>query len=163
ETYVANLLREFTELAPTDLRIGAVTRQVELLPDGIEPLLLQTSSQELRMAWTLPRLLRKVGADLVHTQYAIPLRCPCPAVVTIPALSFERDPGSMTRRALRVFRSVGPRAARQAACVLTVSERTRRDLEELYEIPPERIVVTPNGIDPVFRPAETDSRDYVLS
>ena len=44
------------------------------------------------MAWALPRLLRRVGASLVHTQYAMPLRCPCPAVVTIHDLSFERDP-----------------------------------------------------------------------
>ena len=33
----------------------------------------------------------RVGAALVHTQYALPLRCPCPAVVTIHDLSFERD------------------------------------------------------------------------
>ena len=91
ETYVANLLRELAELAPAaGIRIGAVTRRPELVPEGIEPLLLSTSIQELRMGWTLPRLLRRVGADLVHTQYAVPLRCPCPAVVTIHDLSFER-------------------------------------------------------------------------
>jgi glycosyltransferase involved in cell wall biosynthesis len=164
ETYVANLLRELGDLAPAaGIRIGAVTRRAELLPEGIEPLPLQTSSQELRMAWTLPRLLRKVGADLVHTQYAIPLRCPCPAVVTIHDLSFERDPSSMRRKDLRVFRSIVPRAARLAACVLTVSDRTRRDLEELYGVPAQRIVVTPNGVDPVFRPGESGSRDYVLA
>ena len=164
ETYVANLLRELAELAPSaGLRIAAVTRRAELVPEGIEPLTLETSVQELRMAWTLSRLLRRVAADLVHTQYAIPLRCPCPAVVTIHDLSFERDPGSMKRKDLRVFRSVVPRAAREAACLLTVSERTRRDLEELYGVPGEKIVVTPNGVDPVFRPGETGPRDYVLA
>ena len=70
------------------------------------------------MAWTLPRLLRRAGAALVHTQYAVPLRCPCPAVVTIHDLSFERRPTHMgaegparlpARRAAR-----GPRGA--AAC-----------------------------------------------
>ena len=49
------------------------------------------------MAWTLPRLLRRLGAALVHFQYALPLRCPCPAVVTIHDLSFERDRRSMGR------------------------------------------------------------------
>ena len=28
------------------------------------------------MSWSLPRLLRRLGAALVHTQYAVPLRCP---------------------------------------------------------------------------------------
>ena len=36
-------------------------------------------------------LLRRLGADLVHTQYAVPLRCPCPAVVTVHDVSFARD------------------------------------------------------------------------
>ena len=51
------------------------------------------------------------GAALVHTQYALPLRSPCPAVVTIHDLSFERDSTLMGRRDRRVFRFVVPRAA----------------------------------------------------
>ena len=78
------------------------------------------------MAWSLPRLLGRVGADLVHTQYALPWRCPCPAVVTIHDLSFERDSTLMGRRDRFVFRRVVPRAARRAARVLTVSERSKQ-------------------------------------
>ena len=51
-----------------------------------------------------------------------------------------------------VFRGVVPRAARRARRVIAVSERTKRDLVELYGIPPERIVVTPHGVDPAFGP-----------
>jgi glycosyltransferase involved in cell wall biosynthesis len=165
ETYVRNLLRELPALAAqAGLRIGAVTRSAALLPDGVEPFRLETSWQEARLGWTLPRLLRRVSASLVHTQYAIPLACPCPAVVTIHDLSFECDPTSMSTKDRIVFRRVVPRAARRAARVLTVSERSRADLEELYGIPPERIVVTPNGVDPVFSPgAVGPGRDYVLS
>ena len=79
ETYVRNLLRELAPLAPAaGLRIGAVTRHPDLVPEGIEPVELRSRSQELRMAFTLPRLLRSVGAALVHTQYAVPLRSPSP-------------------------------------------------------------------------------------
>ena len=56
------------------------------------------------MARTLPRLLRRVGADLVHTQYALPLALPCPAVVTIHDVSFEREPSLMSRQDRLVFR-----------------------------------------------------------
>ena len=41
-------------------------------------------------------------------------RCPCPAVVTIHDLSFERDPSLMSRKDRLVFRAVVPRAARKA-------------------------------------------------
>ncbi len=164
ETYVLNLLRELAPLAAAaGLRIAAATRRPDLVPAGLEPIELTTGSQALRMAWTLPRLLDRVGAALVHTQYALPLRCPCPAVVTIHDLSFERDRASMGRWDRALFRRVVPRAARGAAHVLTVSERSRRDLQELYGLSPGAITVTPNGVDPVFRPGETGSRDYVLA
>ena len=152
ETYVRNLLRTLpAPAAEAGLRIAAVTRRPDLVPAGVEPVELTARSQELRMAFGLPRALRRLGAELVHTQYALPLRSPCPAVVTIHDLSFER--GLMGRRDRIVFRRAVPRAARRARRVLTVSERTKRDLVELYDLPPARIVVTPNGVDPAFRPA----------
>jgi alpha-1,3-rhamnosyl/mannosyltransferase len=164
ETYVLNLLRELAPLAErTGLRIAAVTRRPELVPDGIEALRQAGRPQELRMAWSLPRLLRRTRAALVHTQYALPLGCPCPAVVTVHDLSFERDPGLMPGKDRAVFRRVVPRAARRAARVLTVSERSKRDLVELYGLAPAAVVVTPNGVDPAFRPGAPGSRDYVLS
>lgn len=154
ETYMRNLLRELSLLGPSaGLRFAAVTRRPELVPDGVEALKLTTASQELRVGWALPRLLRRVRAALAHTQYALPPRSPCPVVVTVHDLSFERDPSVMSVKDRLVFRAMVPRAARGAARVFTVSERTRRDLEDLYGLPEERIVVTPNGVDPVFTPA----------
>ena len=44
----------------------------KVLASSIQP----AGSQELRMAWTLPRLLRLSPHDLAHFQHAIPLRCP---------------------------------------------------------------------------------------
>ena len=165
ETYVRNLLRAMAPLAPgAGLEIAAVTRHPELVPEGIVRVHLTTSSQELRMAQKLPRLLGSLGADLGHFQYALPLRLPCPAVVTIHDLSFERDPSLMGRKDRFVFKRVVRRAATTASRVLTVSERTRRDLEELYGIPAAKIVVTPNGVDPIFTPSDKvlQDFDYVL-
>jgi glycosyltransferase involved in cell wall biosynthesis len=166
ETYVRNLLRELGPLAATaGVRIAAVTRRPELVPEGVEAVELRARSQELRMALSLPRLLRKLGAGLVHTQYVLPLRSPCPGVVTIHDLSFARRPELMGRKDRLVFRTLVPRAARRAARVLTVSERTKRDLVELYGVPADRVVVTRNGVDPAFHPAsDTVSQgSYVLA
>jgi len=69
----------------------------------------------------------------------------------------------MSRRDRFVFRRVVPRSARRAVRVLTVSERSRRDLVKLYGLAPAGVVVTPNGVDPVFRPGDGGTHDYVLS
>jgi glycosyltransferase involved in cell wall biosynthesis len=158
ETYVRNLLRTLPgPAAEAGLDVAAVTRYPELVPEGVRAVLLPARSQALRMAWALPRALRRLGAALVHTQYALPLRRPCPAVVTIHDLSFEH--GLMGRSDRFVFERVVPRAARGAARIVTVSERTKRDLVEQYAVPPERIVVTPNGVDPAFGPLPHDARN----
>ena len=159
ERYVANLLRELgPRAADAALRVAAVTRHPELVPQGVEPLRLTTPVQELRMLWTLPRLLRRLGAALVHTQYALPPGDAVPGIVTIHDLSFEREPALMSWQDRLVFRRVVPRAAHRARRVLTVSERTKADLVELYGLPPEKVVVTPNGVDPAFSPGDSPSQ-----
>ena len=165
ETYALNLLRELGPLAAAaGVRIVAVTRHPELVPAGVEPHELRARSQELRMAWTLPRALRRLGADLCHTQHALPLRPPCPCVVTVHDVSFARDPTVMGWKDRMTFLVVVPRAVRRAARVFAVSERTKADVVELYGVPQERVVVTPNGVDPAFRPSDTVSQgSFVLS
>jgi alpha-1,3-rhamnosyl/mannosyltransferase len=152
ETYVENLLRRLPEAAGGALRFAAITRHPELVPDGVEAIQLPARSQELRMAWMLPRLLHRLRPALAHFQHSLPLRCPSPAIVTVHDLSFERDAHVMGRVDRAVFRTVVPRSARRAARVFAVSERTRRDLVELYDIPESKIVVTPNAVDPAFTP-----------
>jgi glycosyltransferase involved in cell wall biosynthesis len=156
ETYVANLLRELGRLGSKEgVRIAAATRHPTLVPTGVEAVTLPARNQELRMAWSLPQLLRRTGAALVHTQYAVPVRCPCPAVVTVHDLSFE-EAELIGRKDRIVFRLVVPRAVRDAHTVLTVSERTKRDLVTRYRLEPAKVVVTPNGVDPAFHPGSQD-------
>ena len=149
ETYVEQLLRALPSVAD-DLSFAAITRRPELVPSDVEPLTLAAGSQELRMAWSVPRLLRRVRPALAHFLHALPLACPCPAVVTVQDLSWERDPSVMPTRTRWTFKLVVRRAARRARRVLTISERTKRDLVELYGIPEDKIVVTHLGVDPAF-------------
>jgi glycosyltransferase involved in cell wall biosynthesis len=149
ETYVEQLLRVLPSVAD-DLRFAAISRHPELVPNGVTPLPLPARSQELRMAWGVPRLLRRVRPALAHFLHALPLACPCPAVVTVQDLSWERDPTVMPARTRWTFKFVVRRAARRARRVLTISDRTKCDLVELYGIPEDKIVVTHLGVDPAF-------------
>jgi glycosyltransferase involved in cell wall biosynthesis len=161
ETYVENLLRALPAAAP-DLRFAAVTRHPERVPEGIEPLALPAGSQELRMAWSLPRLLRRVRPRLGHYQHALPLRSVGAMVLTVHDLSFEREPGLMPYKDRLVFKATVPRSARRAGRVIAVSERTRDDLIELYRIPKEKIRVIPHGVDPAFVPGVGTGERYLL-
>jgi glycosyltransferase involved in cell wall biosynthesis len=161
ETYVLNLLRELPRVAP-DLRFAALTRRPDLVPDGVEAIHLPARSQEVRMALRVPLLLRRLRPTLVHFVHALPPALPCPAVLTVQDLSFERDASLMGRRETAIFRLAVPRSARRADRVLAISQRTKDDLVELYELPPEKIVVTPLGVDPVFRPGRDARSDFVL-
>jgi glycosyltransferase involved in cell wall biosynthesis len=149
ETYVTNLLRELPRVAP-DLRFAAITRRPDLVPGGVEPIALPARLQEVRMAWTLPRLLRRLRPELVHLQHALPLGFAGRCVVTVHDVSFERDRDSMGRVDRLTFRLVVPRAVRRADHLLTVSERTKSDVVELYGVSPAKVTVTPNGVDPSF-------------
>ena len=160
ETYLLNLLRELPVIAP-DLRFAAVTRHPELVPVGVEAIELTASSQEQRMAWSFPRLLRRLKPDLAHFQYALPLGYRGRSVVTVHDLSFETDVGGMSRFERIVFRAVVPRAVKRANAVFVVSERTKRDVISHYGTAESRLVVTPNGVDPRYTPG-LGSHDYVL-
>src|SRR5439155_24347065 len=148
ETYVEGLLGALPAAAE-GLRVAAVTRRPDLVPAGVEPLPLAARSQEVRMAFALPRLLRRVRPALAHFLHVVPPWCPCPAVLTIQDLSFERDPSVLRPWERLVFRRLVPRSVRRAARVLASSERTKADVVGLYGVVP---VVTPLGVDPAYGP-----------
>lgn len=163
ETYVSALLTELPKLAP-DIRFAAVTRHVDRVPDDVEPIELPAKSQPFRMAWSLPRLLRRLRPSITHFQHVVAPRYEGRAVVTVHDLSFEREPSLMPPRDRFFFRTMVPRAVRRAERVLAVSEQTKRDVIEQYGIPEAKIVVTPNGVDESFTPNGTarDGAPYVL-
>src|SRR5204863_637589 len=55
---------------------------------------------------------------------------------------------------LYTFKIFVRRAVRKAERVFAISERTKRDLVELYGTAAEKVVVTPLAPDPAFRPAD---------
>jgi glycosyltransferase involved in cell wall biosynthesis len=82
--------------------------------------------------------------------YALPWWLPVPGIATIHDITFEHFPSWFTRRQGISFRLQARRAAKTAACVLTPSEFVRQDLIATYGIEPQRVLVAPQGVDPVF-------------
>jgi glycosyltransferase involved in cell wall biosynthesis len=161
ETYVEQLLRTLPRVAG-DFRFAALTRRPDLVPGGVEAVEVPARLQEARMVWSIPRVLRRLRPALVHFLHVLPPVLACPAVVKIPDVSWARDGEVMNARDRVIFRTLVPRAARRAARIVTVSERSKRDLVGLYALPPEKIVVTPLGVDPAFTPGENGHEPFLL-
>ncbi len=105
---------------------------------------------------SLVRGVRADGAEvLLSPYYKMPLACPCPAVITIHDLLFlEYPPTPRHATALYrlLFRVGATLMIRRAAAVLTDSEWSRRDILHRFGLPAGRVVVTPLGVSPRFRP-----------
>jgi glycosyltransferase involved in cell wall biosynthesis len=94
----------------------------------------------------LPRLLRRRGVALVHaTNCFLPLRRPCPGVVTIHDLAFEAWPGDFRPRTRVKYRLIAPRAVRSAELVICPSAFTRDDLCERYGVDAGKVRVIPEA------------------
>jgi glycosyltransferase involved in cell wall biosynthesis len=163
ETFVRNLLRELDALEST-LELAAVTRRPALVPERIRAVELRARNQPVRMAVQLPLLLRRLRPALAHFLYVVPPAYRGRAVVTVQDLSFERHPELMGARDRFFFRTFVRPSVRRAARVLTGSEWTKRDLVERYGVPPEKVVITPYGVDPQFGPdgPAPDGAPYAL-
>ncbi|MGI8800961.1 MAG: glycosyltransferase family 4 protein [Solirubrobacteraceae bacterium] len=95
------------------------------------------------VAWEQVGLpLRARGSAVLHAPNCfLPLRRPCPGVVTIHDLAFETHPGDFAPRTLLKYRRLAPLAARSAERVICVSEHTARDVVDRYDVDPERVRV----------------------
>lgn len=115
-----------------------------------------THQPRARILWeqfALPIWARRDGVRLLHgLAFALPLVRPCPGVVTVYDLSFVRFPQffrGVHAAYLRLFTRLSCRAAER---IIAISESTRRDIAQLYGIPPARLDTAPPGVDPIFRP-----------
>jgi glycosyltransferase involved in cell wall biosynthesis len=164
ESYVENLVRELGGLERS-FDVGVIVRRADAAPDGVRALELPTRSQVARMTVGIPRFLKYVEPSLVHFLYvAPPFFRGVPVVLTVHDLSFASDRDLMDPFDRAVFRTFVPRSIRRAARVLVGSRWTLERLAERYRIPPEKTVVTPYGVDPIFIPdgPRADHGSYLL-
>lgn len=94
----------------------------------------------------LPRRLGRDGAAAVHAPNCfLPLRRPCPGIVTIHDLAFEAYPDDFTRKTGLKYRFITPRAARSAERIICVSQATADDVCQRYGIDGAKIRVIANA------------------
>ena len=100
------------------------------------------------MDYSVPRMLRKVGADLfLSPDGFLSHRTAVPQVAVQHDLNFEHHPEWLPRL-LPVTTPSVPESARKAVRLATVSRYSADDIAEQYGVDPDRIDVVYNGQEP---------------
>lgn len=152
ETYAREIYQRFAGVEDIEF-IGYGSSEIaELDHDWFPGTIIDSGiSGHNRTAWALGEVFRvngaarRVGADLVHTPANLgPIWPTVPVVATVhDLLPFKHPEWVPTRAVGGLLRWMLRRSALQATHILTDSEASREDLEEVFAIPPHRITVTP--------------------
>ncbi len=152
ESYYSNILDHMEASEGYQLYLF-VKREVDAsrYQGKFEIITLKEKHPFMRNFYELPSLCRKYHLDLMHTQYFIPFDRPCPVVCTIHDICFEHYKNIFTKKEYYTQKMLIPYAAKNSACVFTVSSHAKQDIQEHYSIPEDKVIVTYNATDPSFR------------
>ncbi|HUF47218.1 MAG TPA: glycosyltransferase family 1 protein [Vicinamibacterales bacterium] len=125
----------------------------------VEPGATGTWWEQTRLASATRRLRPDV---LFAPAYTAPLRVRCPTVLTVHDVSFMAHPEWFSWREGFRRRWLTRRSARRAAVVLTVSAFSKAEIVSRLGVPPDRIVVAPNGAPAPITPAPSGERAPIV-
>jgi glycosyltransferase involved in cell wall biosynthesis len=144
--YTANLLRALRQVATQHEYVELSWGQTEEL------------RTDQRLRWQqigLPWRARAAHAELLHvTGFDAPLWKPCPAVLTVHDLIGLLFPANFPPVSRLYWSRWLPWTVRWADKVITDSQHTARDLNQLLGISTQRISVIHLGVNDAFRPME---------
>ncbi len=145
-TYIRGLLGALADLGGHQyLAFGPRTIE-NMLPRGVVHLLVDAPKYSIRELFTVGR---NIPLDLFHAPHYVVPFLRVPFVVTIHDLIHLHHRNPLGRAYARTM--IG-RAVRRSRRVITVSSSVRDDVVRVFGHP-EKIAVTPNGVDPIFMPA----------
>lgn len=109
--------------------------------------------------WLLPRKLKALKADaFISPDGFLALRSGVPSLAVVHDLNFEHHPEDLPRAYSDYYRRWFPLFARHAARLATVSDYSRRDIADRYEVSMAHIDVVYNGVGDAFAPLSDGER-----
>jgi glycosyltransferase involved in cell wall biosynthesis len=102
--------------------------------------------------FTIPRLLKKSAANLfISPDGYLPTKPSIPSIPVIHDINFHHQKDNLDRIAGAYMRHYFPLFARAGARVATVSEYSKNDIAETYQVPKDKIDVVYNGVGDFFK------------
>ena len=113
----------------------------------------------------IPMSVEQEKIDLFHVPQngiGLPTKKGCLNVVTIHDLIPYIYPETVGKGYLKIFLSEMPRIIEQSDLIITVSEHSKRDIQRIFQVPEERIAVTYEAPESVYRPIDKgEARSFV--
>ena len=166
-TYIRNLLRELANIdrtteyvlltRPQDLGVCATLGEnFRAVPDA-------SGHYSIAEQVSIPLAVRREELDLFHApHYVLPALTPSKSVVTIHDCIHLMFPEYRSHWLGHAFaKTLLYTAAHKSDRIFTVSEQSKKDILTFFDVPPEKIVVTPNAIDDRF--STPPSEEHVIS
>lgn len=101
--------------------------------------------------------LRRTKPDLfLSTDGFLSLRSKTPSVNVIHDINFEHRPGDLPWLVRKYYRYFFPRFAHKASRIVTVSEYSRRDIINQYDVDEDKIDLAYNGVNEKYKPITED-------
>ena len=108
------------------------------------------------------RALRKIKPDVfVSTDAYLSLRSKTPQIAVFHDINFEHFPQDFPKLALWHYKKFFPKFAKKADKIITVSEFSKKDIIDNYEVEPEKIHVAYNGANEGFKPISEEEKKSV--
>lgn len=150
EVYLRSLVRWLPRVAPQNEYLLYVNRESAGLVSGegvrIVECNVAAGSRPMRILYeqtVLPVLAKRHGLDaLLSAGMTAPFFCPVTSVLTVYDLQHINEPQNFNRGYLLFLKAIIGKSAKRADSVLTLSEKSKRDIVRHYGLAPERVAVT---------------------
>lgn len=157
--YLENLLREFSQIPELSTRVRFTLYFKKEAPqdDFLKHSLFEMRSLKIwprssflfYFLFLLPFKARRDGVDVMwFPTYMVPYTWRGRSIVVLHDILFERYPDAVPLRYRVPYRMFGKYGAWHSDTILTVSEFSKKEIQEVYGVPSDKIVVTPLGVDP---------------
>ncbi|OQY45731.1 MAG: hypothetical protein B6242_09470 [Anaerolineaceae bacterium 4572_78] len=155
--YIHNLLMHLADMKPeyhytaflSDKRVHSTKNLT------VSHSLFPTANPLARIIWEQafqPFALLHNKINLLHAlAFIAPVMVPCPFIITIYDLSFKRYPDAFRPFKRWYLDTFTAYSARRAKAIIAISESTRQDIIQLYDITPAKVHTIYCGVDAIFR------------
>ncbi len=114
------------------------------------------------LEWRVPAVLKKIDADLfLSTDGFISLRSKIPSVAVIHDINFVHRPKDLPMISRFYYRHFYRKFAQKASRLATVSEYSRRDIINNYDIDENKIDLVYNGASKSFFPVKESRKEEI--
>jgi glycosyltransferase involved in cell wall biosynthesis len=168
-TYTRNAIRTLARLDKNNeyflLGIPGKLTGIEQLPPNFTTIPTHPNEFSLASYFELHRILKHNGCDLLHVPHLFwkPQGIPCPYVVTVHDLldhMYRANTTSELKRSMHFL--LTKRVLQQAARIFAVSHFSKKDTENYFKVPGDKIEVIYNALDDRFRQGHATEKDRQL-